>query len=53
MSKFYHKFFVRITPILSQDAEMVELTKIYGQHGIAFLAREYSINFKSVKKIQF
>lgn len=51
MSKSCHQFFVRILHILSQDAEMVELTKTLtsaGQHSIAFMAREYLINLKSI-----
>lgn len=42
-----------ILHVWGEDAEMVELTKTLtsaGQHSIAFLAREYLINFKSVYK---
>lgn len=48
---FVTNFLSELLHILSQDAKIVELTKMLtsaGQHCIAFRAREYLINFKSV-----
>lgn len=48
---FFTNFLSEILRVWSEDAEMVKLTESltsFGQHSIAFLAREYLINFKSV-----